>query len=164
MPRSAAVHEPRAGTVDMLSARSSAVRKRLGNVDKISVEYIEACGDCFYLAIEGALCEEEGVAWCPFYAVSAQREVVATSLNEEIFRLYAMLHEEKADGVLHVCLACLPRSCMCNVCNCGRWTMVWMMPALDVPSRMSMTISHSAQPDASGPFCHHARLQLYGRG
>ena len=56
MPRTS-THEPRAGTIDMLSARSSAVRKRLGNVDKVSIEYIEACGDCFYLAMEAALSE-----------------------------------------------------------------------------------------------------------
>ena len=84
----------------MLMSRSSAVRRRLGNNAKVSMEYIEASGDCFYLAMEAALCEQEGVTWCPFYAVSAQREVVATSLTEEIFRLYAMLHEEKAEGVL----------------------------------------------------------------
>ena len=66
---------PREGTLDMLMSRSSAVRKRLGNVEKVSIEYIEASGDCFYLAMELALSEAEG--WHPFYAVSTMREVVA---------------------------------------------------------------------------------------
>ena len=34
-----------AGTADMLMSRSSAVRKRLGNLEKVSIEYIEASGD-----------------------------------------------------------------------------------------------------------------------
>ena len=98
MPKRKAREQAREGTADMLMSRSSAVRARLGNNSKVSIDYIEASGDCFYLAMEAALCEQEGVSWCPFYAVSAQREVVATSLTEEIFRLYSMLHAEKADG------------------------------------------------------------------
>eukprot|EP00965_Chrysotila_dentata_P198313 6178710-Pleurochrysis_carterae.AAC.1 len=43
---------PPYGTLDMLMSRSSAVRARLGNDEKISIDYIEACGDCFYMAIE----------------------------------------------------------------------------------------------------------------
>ena len=73
MPRRAAADEPlRAGTADMLMSRSSAVRKRLGNVDKVSIEYIEASGDCFYLAMEAALSEGEG--WCPYYAVATNEK------------------------------------------------------------------------------------------
>ena len=87
---------PRLGTADMLSARSSAVRRRLGNNPKVSIDYIEACGDCFYLAMEAALCEDAG--WCPVYAVSTMRDVVATSLTEEIYQLYALLHTQKTEG------------------------------------------------------------------
>ena len=86
MPRSSANEGPRAGTVDMLSARSSAVRKRLGNVEKVSIEYIEASGDCFYLAMEAALSEEDG--WSPYFAVGTMRDVVASSMHSSSFALY----------------------------------------------------------------------------
>lgn len=96
MPRrSAANDEPRAGTLDMLQSRSSAVRKRLG-VDNVTIEYIEASGDCFYLAMEAALSENDG--WCPYYAVGTMREVVASSMTEETYQMYALMHREKADG------------------------------------------------------------------
>lgn len=81
----------------MLSARSSAVRKRLGNLDKVTVEYIEACGDCFYLAMEAALSEEDG--WSPYFAVATMRDVVASSMTEDVYKLYTLLHEQQADGV-----------------------------------------------------------------
>ena len=44
MPRKAPPPVPRQGTVDMLQSRNSAVRARLGNDEKVSVDYIEACG------------------------------------------------------------------------------------------------------------------------
>ena len=98
MPRKSTYAEgPRAGTLDMLSARSSSVRARLGNDQKVSIDYIEACGDCFYMALEGALSEPDG--WQPFYAVSAQRDVVAESMTEETFQLYSLLHKQAAEGV-----------------------------------------------------------------
>ena len=81
----------------MLMSRSSAVRKRLGNVEKVSIEYIEACGDCFYLAMEAALSEGEG--WCPYYAVATMRDVVASSMTEETFQMYSLMHQQQADGV-----------------------------------------------------------------
>ena len=99
MPRVALSKQPpRAGTTDMLSARPSAVRARLGrpNDENISVDYIEACGDCFYLAMELALSEAEG--WHPFYAVSTMREVVASHMTQETFDLYSLLHRQKAEG------------------------------------------------------------------
>ena len=130
MPRVALSKQPpRAGTIDMLSARPSAVRARLGNDENISggppptpptasalaraarkipranthrkkfrpaVDYIEACGDCFYLAMELALSEAEG--WHPFYAVSTMREVVASHMTQETFDLYSLLHRQKAEG------------------------------------------------------------------
>ncbi|KAL3908614.1 MAG: hypothetical protein SGPRY_009726, partial [Prymnesium sp.] len=80
----------------MLMSRSSAVRRRLGNNPKVSIDYIEASGDCFYLAMEAALCENDG--WQPVYAVSTMRELVATSLTEEIYELYVLLHTQKAEG------------------------------------------------------------------
>ena len=88
--------EPRAGTLDMLSARSSSVRKRLGNDEKVSIEYIEASGDCFYLAMEAALSESEG--WCPYFAVATQREVVASSMREETYQMYALMYQQQAEG------------------------------------------------------------------
>lgn len=88
--------EPRAGTLDMLSARSSSVRKRLGNIEKVTIEYIEASGDCFYLAMEAALSEGEG--WCPYYAVATQREVVASSMSEETYQMYALMYQQQAEG------------------------------------------------------------------
>ena len=47
MPRrgAGANEPPREGTLDMLMSRSSAVRKRLGDLENVSVEYIEASGD-----------------------------------------------------------------------------------------------------------------------
>lgn len=80
----------------MLSARSSSVRKRLGNVENIDVEYIEASGDCFYLAMEAALSEGEG--WCPYYAVATQRDVVASSMSEETYQMYALMYQQQAEG------------------------------------------------------------------
>jgi hypothetical protein len=80
----------------MLSARSSAVRARLGNDSKVSIDYIEACGDCFYLAMEAALSDSDG--WRPLYGVGQQREVVASSMTEEIFQLYSTLHEQRCEG------------------------------------------------------------------
>lgn len=88
--------EPRAGTLDMLSARSSSVRKRLGNDEKVGIEYIEASGDCFYLAMEAALSESEG--WCPYFAVATQREVVASSMREETYQMYALMYQQQAEG------------------------------------------------------------------
>lgn len=88
--------EPPEGTADMLMARSSAVRRRLANNPKVTVDYIEASGDCFYLAMEAALCERHG--WRPVYAVSTMRDVVATSLTEEVYELYALLHTQNAEG------------------------------------------------------------------
>eukprot|EP00966_Prymnesium_polylepis_P128954 2982209-Prymnesium_polylepis.1 len=93
MPRNRRAEAPE-GTADMLMSRSSAVRRRLGNNPKVSIDYIEASGDCFYLAMEAALCEHEG-GWCPVHAVSTMRDVVATSLTEEIYQLYALLHDQK---------------------------------------------------------------------
>ena len=95
MPRNSK-EGPREGTIDMLSARSSAVRKRLGNLEKVTIEYIEACGDCFYLAMEAALSQEEG--WSPYFTVATMREVVASSLTEEIFQLYTLLHQQQTEG------------------------------------------------------------------
>ena len=46
MPRKAPPQEPRRGTLDMMMSRASAVRARLGNDEKVSVDYIEACGAC----------------------------------------------------------------------------------------------------------------------
>ena len=80
----------------MLSARSSAVRARLGNDSKVSIDYIEACGDCFYLAMEAALSESDG--WRPLYGVGRQREVVASSMTEETFQLYSQLHAQRCEG------------------------------------------------------------------
>ena len=60
------------------------------------MDYIEACGDCFYLAMELALSEAEG--WHPFYAVSTMREVVASHMTQETFDLYSLLHRQKAEG------------------------------------------------------------------
>ena len=97
MPRRAAHDEaPRAGTADMLMSRSSAVRKRLGNVEKVSIEYIEASGDCFYLAMEAALSEGEG--WCPYYAVATMRDVVANSMSEETYQMYDLMYKQQAEG------------------------------------------------------------------
>ena len=96
MPRRAAQEAPREGTLDMLMSRSSAVRKRLGNVEKVSIEYIEASGDCFYLAMEAALSEGEG--WCPYYAVATMRDVVASSMTEETYQMYALMHQQQAEG------------------------------------------------------------------
>jgi hypothetical protein len=98
MPRNSK-EGPREGTIDMLSARSSAVRKRLGNLEKVTIEYIEACGDCFYLAMEAALSQEEG--WSPYFTVATMREVVASSLTEEIFQLYTLLHQQQTEGARH---------------------------------------------------------------
>ena len=84
----------------MLSARSSAVRARLGNDEKVSIDYIEACGDCFYLAIESALSEICG--WQPYYAVATQRQLVASQMSEETFQLYSLLHDQQAEGPLHL--------------------------------------------------------------
>ena len=95
MPRNSK-EGPRNGTLDMLSARSSAVQKRLCNDEKVSIEYIEACGDCFYLAMEAALSEEDG--WSPYFAVATMREVVASSMTEDIFQLYSLLFQQEADG------------------------------------------------------------------
>ena len=97
MPRRAVSQdEPREGTLDMLMARGSAVRRRLGNLDKVSVDYIEASGDCFYLAVESALSESDG--WCPYYAVATQRDVVASSMTEETYQMYALMHNQQAEG------------------------------------------------------------------
>jgi len=82
----------------MLSARSSAVRGRLGNDDKVSIDYIEACGDCFYLAIESALSEICG--WQPYYAVGTQRQLVASQMSEETFQLYSLLYAQQAEGAI----------------------------------------------------------------
>ena len=82
----------------MLSARSSAVRRRLGDDEKVSIEYIEASGDCFYLALEAALSEEDG--WCPYYAVATMRDVVASKMTEETYQMYALMHDQQAEGVL----------------------------------------------------------------
>ena len=96
MPRRGPEEPIRAGTADMLMSRSSAVRKRLGNLEKVSIEYIEASGDCFYLAIESALSEEEG--WCPYFAVSTMREVVASKMTEETYQMYALMYQQQAEG------------------------------------------------------------------
>jgi len=97
MPRKTAGAQPaREGTLDMLSARSSAVRARLGNDSNVSVDYIEACGDCFYLAIESALSEICG--WQPYYAVAMQRQLVASQITDETYQLYQLLHAQRAEG------------------------------------------------------------------
>ena len=71
MPRR--TNEPaREGTLDMLMSRSSAVRATLGNDANISVDYIEASGDCFYHAMEAALSEHDGGR--PLYAGAQQRQ------------------------------------------------------------------------------------------
>ena len=115
MPRNSK-EPPRAGTVDMLSARSSAVRKRLGGSDKVSIEYIEACGDCFYLAMEAALSEEDG--WNPYFAVGTMRDVVASSMTEETYELYALLYQQQAEGTYH-----MPRqSCAIQLLAHGAWS------------------------------------------
>ena len=80
----------------MLSARSSAVRARLGDDPSVSIDYIEASGDCFYMAVEAALSESDG--WHPVYGVGRQRELVAAALTEETFQCYAMLHSQGCDG------------------------------------------------------------------
>uniref|UniRef100_A0A7S0IXW2 OTU domain-containing protein n=1 Tax=Calcidiscus leptoporus TaxID=127549 RepID=A0A7S0IXW2_9EUKA len=86
----------REGTLDMLMSRSSAVRARLMNDAKVSIDYIEACGDCFYMAIEAALSEHDG--WHPHYAVAQQRLLVAQQMTEETFQLYTLLHTQRAEG------------------------------------------------------------------
>jgi len=96
MPRKAIQPPPRQGSLDRLMSSKSAVRARLGNDEKVSVDYIEACGDCFYMAVETALAESEG--WQPWHAVAAMREVVASQLTEEIFQMYTLLHAQQADG------------------------------------------------------------------
>ena len=68
----------------------------MGNDEKVSIDYIEACGDCFYLAIESALSEICG--WQPYYAVATQRQLVASQMNEETFQLYELLHAQQAEG------------------------------------------------------------------
>ena len=98
----------REGTADMLSARSSAVRARLGNDSKVSIDYIEASGDCFYLAMEAALSESDG--WRPLYGVGRQREVVASSMTEETFQLYSTLHEQRCEGASSPLSLCHPRA------------------------------------------------------
>ena len=90
----------RAGTADMLMSRSSAVRARLNNDANVSIDYIEACGDCFYLAMEAALSEADG--WCPVYGVGQQREVVASSMTEETFEFYSLLHTQRCEGARHI--------------------------------------------------------------
>jgi hypothetical protein len=109
MPRRTCREEPRAGTLDMLSARSSSVRKRLGDNEKVSIEYIEASGDCFYLAMESALSEGEG--WCPYYAVATMRDVVASSMTEEVYQMYDLMHREQANGARACRLCGRRRSC-----------------------------------------------------
>ena len=123
MPRKAVQPAPRAGSLDRLMSSKSAVRARLGNDEKVSVDYIEACGahaasprllqplraqhsppavhphlpgDCFYMAVETALSESQG--WQPWHAVAAMREIVASQLTEEIFEMYTLLHAQQADG------------------------------------------------------------------
>ena len=44
MPRKAIQPPPRQGSLDRLMSSKSAVRARLGNDEKVSVDYIEACG------------------------------------------------------------------------------------------------------------------------
>jgi len=96
MPRRAAPVSPREGTKDMLMSRSSAVRARLGNDEKISIDYIEASGDCFYQAMEAALSEADG--WSDGFGVGNLRQVVASKMTEETFELYALLHAQCAEG------------------------------------------------------------------
>ena len=96
MVRNSCPNAPREGTLDMLMSRSSAVKARLGNVEGVSIDYMEASGDCFYLALEAALSEQEG--WQPYYAVAHQRDVVASSMSEETYQLYSLLHKQQAEG------------------------------------------------------------------
>ena len=77
-------------------SRSSAVRARLGNDEKISIDYIEASGDCFYQAMEAALSEADG--WSDGFGVGNLRQVVASKMTEETFELYALLHAQCAEG------------------------------------------------------------------
>ena len=44
MPRKAVQPTPRQGSLDRLMSSKSAVRARLGNDEKVDVDYIEACG------------------------------------------------------------------------------------------------------------------------
>ena len=44
MPRKAVQPAPRQGSLDRLMSSKSAVRARLGNDEKVDVDYIEACG------------------------------------------------------------------------------------------------------------------------
>ena len=96
MPRRGPDEPIRAGTADMLMSRASAVRRRLGNLEKVSMEYIEASGDCFYLALESALSEQDG--WCPYFAVSTMRDVVASRMTEETYQMYSLMYQQQAEG------------------------------------------------------------------
>ncbi len=80
----------------MLMSRSSAVRASLCNDAKVSVDYIEACGDCFYMAVSAALADTHG--WSNAYAVAQLRKLVAAHMTEETYQLYSVLHTEQAEG------------------------------------------------------------------
>jgi hypothetical protein len=49
--------------------------------------------------MEAALSQEEGGS--PYFTVATMREVVASSLTEEIFQLYTLLHQQQTEGARH---------------------------------------------------------------
>ena len=53
-----------------------------------------------------ALSEEDG--WSPYFAVGTMREIVATSMTEETYQLYALLYQQQAEGAPPLLLRCRP--------------------------------------------------------
>ena len=54
MPRKAVLDTPRQGSLDRLMSSKSAVRARLGNDEKVDVDYIEACGAAACTKVDSA--------------------------------------------------------------------------------------------------------------
>ena len=54
MPRKAVQPTPRQGSLDRLMSSKSAVRARLGNDEKVDVDYIEACGAAACTKVDSA--------------------------------------------------------------------------------------------------------------
>ena len=91
-------------------SRSSAVRASLHNDQKVTIDYIEACGDCFYIAIASALedarkqrARDNQLNHAhdddPNHTNVAQlRNLVAASMTEETFQFYSLLYMQQAQG------------------------------------------------------------------
>ena len=63
------------------------------------------------MAMESALSEGEG--WCPYYTVATMRDVVASSMSEETYQMYALMHQQQAEGAEHLPAARIhSRACM----------------------------------------------------